>query len=510
MPRLPTYTAQVQGVGGLSTRQATAADLTSAAAVYDLAAGASKEAEALLTTVEDAEQRKIITQNMQNRATYAKRLDEAATTGEDIDKIREEFDNQQSHQYDDLKTRKGRDAADYYTAQSGAMFQEKANSIRVEREVADARLKGQQFLDSAAATVGSNPSALPVIEQNIDAFVGTLTQVSPQERNRIANSLKQNINASAAMASARSRPEETLAAVKGGAFYLTPQQREQVINEAQGAIATRRTQESYERTIKELDKRERDDTARDSYLKSIFKGTFNPQAALVDNNLTPQTREHLMVFAESWAKHGGKEQPSNQKVVNSIWQAVHNPDAEARLYNTDAIFRYVETGDLNHSDAGKLMNDIANMRDVNNVKLSTKLRSQVGIIDQQLARDLRYKMRPELMASIKMNYVARVEDRMAELRSVNKNPAQVFDRDNKLYVGTREFIQGAIDEARRGPSGQVQSLNAPVQFPDGKWRIYKGAGDIEDVEGSWKVVDPAELARAKNPTGSALVEQIPE
>jgi len=505
MPRLPTYTAPVQGVGGLETRRAQESDLTAAGAAGELAGGVIKAADKFLTGIEESEQRQVLVKNMQNRAEFAKRLDEAVTSGEDLDKIREEFENKQSLTLDNLRTKQGRMHADYYAAQSGAMFDAKANSIQVERSVAEAQLQGQQFLDSAAATVGGNPSALPVVEQNIDAFVSTLTKVSPQVRDKISNSLKQNINAAAAMASARARPQETIDAVKGGAFHLTPAQREQVINEAQGAISAQRAQSSYERAQKELDIRERDDTARGKHIQSIFRGTFNAQAALNDGNLRPQTLEHLMVFAESWAKSGGVAKPSNSKVFDALWQAIHNPDAEARLYNSEAIFRYVASGHLNHPDAGKLMNDIANQRDVNNVKLSTKLRAQVNIIDQQLARDLRYKMRPELMAAIKMNYVARVEERMNELRKDNKNPAQVFDRDNKLYVGSPEFVQEAINDARMGPDGRMQKMSEPVQFPDGKWRIYKGSGNPEDVPNNWTEVNPA----ASNPTGSPLVDQIP-
>ena len=501
MPRLPTYTAEVQGVGGIESRRAQASSLSATAgAAGDLARSVSKDAEAILASMEEREQRETLVKNMENRATYAKRLQDAVTTGEPLDKIREEFETSQSRLYDNLQTRRGREAADYYSTQSGMMFEEKANSVEVQRAVDEARLQGQKFLDSAAATVGGNPAALPIIEQNIEAFVRTLPKLSPQQRATISNSLRQNINASAAMASARAEPEKTINAIKGGAFHLTPEQREQVLNEAERAISAKRTQESYERALKEIEKRDQDEGAREKHIQAIFKGTFNAQTALTDPALRPTTLEHLMVFADSWGKVKDKPTPSNPKVVDALWQAIHNPDAEARLYSADAVFRYVESQQLNHTDAGKLMSDIANQRDANNVKLSTKLRAQVNIIDQQLARDLRYKMRPELMAAIKMNYVARVEERMNDLRKDNKNPAQVFDRDNKLYAGTPEFVQGAINEARTGPNGALQKFTEPVQFPDGKWRVYKGSGNPEDVVNNWSVVDPLTWKQLPSPT----------
>jgi hypothetical protein len=53
------------------------------------------------------------------------------------------------------------------------------------------------------------------------------------------------------------------------------------------------------------------------------------------------------------------------------------------------------------------------------------------------------------VAEIQNDYNARVLDKVKELRDAKKNPADVFDPASKDYVGSREFIQTSIDEARQ-------------------------------------------------------------
>lgn len=239
MPRLPTRSADIQP-GAISGGRRAGIEDTGAVDLAPLGRTIQNVAESQMQVREDSESRKVLVQQAEIRAKYAKRLDEAATSGEELGKIREELDADLSKISENLQTRKGLETAQMHAANTGAVFDNQANNIAVTRATLEARVEGAKFLNSTGAIVGANPGYLPQAEQDVDAFVATLSRVPPEKRAAIAADLKNNLNVAAAMRQAQLDPDGTIAAIKGGQYNLDPTQRLQIEREAERENARRR------------------------------------------------------------------------------------------------------------------------------------------------------------------------------------------------------------------------------------------------------------------------------
>lgn len=485
MPRLPTYTAKLEDGGVSGGRRATAedagaVDLTGAVrAVQNTAAG-------FLDTREEDETRKVLVKQAEIRAKYAKRLDEAVTSGEDVAKIRQELDNDLASVSEGLETRKGADSAALHAANTGAIFDNQANQIAVTRATLEARVAGGQFLNSTGAIIASNPLYLPQAERDVDAFVATLSKVPPEKRAAMAADLKQNMNVAAAMAQARLDPEGTMNAVKGGAFNMTPEQRAQVVSQAEATIRAKRVDENFKRAEEDRAKQDRSEAATDGYFKQIMRGGFSMQKVLEDPNLTPRAREHLALMAESRAKAlangDGKSDPA---VKRELFLDITAPDGDPRkVYNADKIFQAAAGGRINTSDAAWLMGVVANQRDENNRGFGQRLNGRVQTVAAAMRSSPQYQAQPELAAAIQNEMITQVEKRAAEMRKENKSPDGLLDSTSKDYFFKPELIKTLADDVRR-----QQSLLSPAYQPgqtvvrDGATWVFKG-GDPSRKE-SW-------------------------
>ena len=481
MPKLPTFTAQVGEAPVSGGRRATAEDF----GAVDLAPAAhalQKAGQQYIQDQEEGESRTVLVRQAEIRAKYAKRLDEATVNGEDLGKIREELDNELGTVADGLQTRKGTETAALHAANTGAIFDSQANQISVQRAGQEARVAGSQFLNSTGAILSTNPGYLPQAEKDVDAFVATLNRIPPSQRAAMAADLKQNMNVAAAMSQARLDPEGTKRAVEGGAYNITPEQRQQVVHQADATIRAKRVEENYIRAEKDYKDRERNDEARDNHFKSIMQGRGSSRAILDDPALTPATREHLIVFMDARAKSlAGGDRKSDPKAVRDLWMAIHAPDgAPNKIYTPDNIFAAVQSGKVNTNDANQLNTLLAQQRDDNGRTIGSKLQSQMAIFGRALSQDPRYIGQPTLVAEIQNDYQARVYQLVTDLRSRKEDPTQVFTPGNKNYVGSREFMQGSVESATAKASvtpGMRPVVTTQEQFdalPDGT--VYVDSG----------------------------------
>lgn len=503
MPRLPQYSATIGGARGSASiggRPASAADTGGlvGSALQDLGQTGVRAGDRLLTFMEEEDQRKVMVAQAELRAKYAKRLDEAANTGEDLDKIREEFENDQAGIYDGLRTTKGRSTADLYSANGSQIFEARANNIQVTRSVNQARVDGNKFLNSTGAILSTNPGYLPQAEQDVDAFVSTLSNVPPEKRRALADELKQNLNVAAAMTNARNDPEGTKRAVEGGAYFMSPAQRQSVINRADTEIRARRANEEYERAQQDRVKRDLDDRARDEHFKNLFDGTLNLQAVAADDRLRPQTREHLIQLAKSWVRQQQQPVRSDQTVLRDLWLDIHAPEGDPRkIYNADKIFEAVNAGKISPSDANQLNSLVANQKDPNNRSIGSKLSSALSTFGRALSQDPNFIGQPAMVAEIQMDYQARVLDKVEELRGAGKNPADVFNPNSKDYVGSQDFMNQSVKNVRErsqaaGVKGGAVTRGDTVER-DGKIWEYRG-GDPKRKE-NWREVGVVGVGR---------------
>lgn len=465
MPKLPIFTANPgQGViaGG---RRATAEDM----GAQDVTAGVhsiQRAAEGVIQAKEDDESRKVLVSQAEIRAKYAKRLDEAVTTGEDTDKIKEELNSDLAAVADGLTTKKGMETAALHAANTGAIFDNQANHIQVTRANLNARVAGAQFLNSTGAIVASNPDYLPQAEKDVDAFVQTLTKVSPEHRAVIAKDLKQNMNVAAAMSRARIDPAGVKKAVEGGSYDMTPEQRQQVIHQADATERQIRADAAFKRQELEYEKHQTDLAARDEHFKKIMTGGFSMRAVLDDPRLSPQSREHLALMQEARGKAlAGQEKKSNPTVVRDLWLRVNAPDGTpGKIYTNDAIFQAVKAGDVNTTDANNLNNLLANQKDENNRSFSTRLNGRIRIVEGAMRSSPEYQNQPELASAIQLEMMTQVEKKAAALRKDGKSPDGLLDPASKDYFFQPNIIRTLARDVREQQKAQLPKITSPAEY----------------------------------------------
>lgn len=505
MPKLPTYAAP-KADGVISGGRMASADDFAAPDASGLAATVRRAGQNYIAATEEDESRKVLVRQAEIRAKYAKRLDEATVSSEDLGKIREELDNELSTVGDGLVTRKGAETAQLHAANTGAIFDNQANQIQVTRATLEARVAGASFLNSTGAIVASNPSYLPQAEKDVDAFMETLSKVPPAQRAVLAADLKQNLNVAAAMANARIDPEGTKRAVEGGSYTLTPEQRQQVIGRADAEVRAKRTDEAYKRADAEYQERERDEKARDTMFKGIMAGTVRARDVLDNPDLRPATREHLTLFIEQRAKAlAGQEKKSNPTAVRDLWMRINAPDGTpGKIYNGDAIFEAVQAGTVNTTDANQLNNLVAGQRDANGRSFQQRLSGRMQTIIGSMRADPVYQAHPELAASIQLELVARLEKRSDDIRKAGQSPDSLLEPESKDYFfkpGTLKSVADDVKERQRALLPQPVDLRAT---PDQATSIGVGQPFV-DPKGVTRVMTPQMLEVLKKaPTAAAV------
>jgi hypothetical protein len=504
MPRLPQFTAEAGSLPISGGRRASGEDF--GAAVGEALQSVSAAGRQIVTDIEESETRKVIVAQNEIRAKYAKRLDEAAISGADLGKIKEEMNNELSRMGDGLQTRKGGDQLRVATANTNLMYDQQANAIAVHRAGADAKLQSGKFLKDAGALVQTNPLYLKEAEANASAFADTLTRVSPEARAAIADGLKKDLNVAAARAGARDDPAGTLKKLEAGGYDLMPEQRDAALTYTKTEIRAARVQDEYERAALERVRSEANDDARDVHFKSIIGGTATRRAIMDDPALKPATREHLITFMESRATElQGVEKRSDQTTLRDLWMRINTSEGDPRKIYTDTdIFDAVKSGKINTTDADKLNAQLAQQKDENGRTVGSKLSGQMSIVGRALSQDPRYLARPEVVAAIQMDYQARVIDKVSEMRAAKKNPNDIFNPQSPDFVGSAEFIKGSVDNVTARANAAIQD-----QLPRPKTKAERDAlpPDTEYISPDGKKARTAAAVQKGGPTASGAIRE---
>lgn len=477
MPRLPTRSADIQP-GAISGGRRAGVEDTNFVDLAPIGRTIQNVAESQMQVREESESRKVLVQQAEIRAKYAKRLDEATTSGEDLGKIKEEFETDLSKVNESLQTRKGLETAQLHAANNGAVFDNQANNIAVTRAAVQARVDGAKYLSALGSTLATNgPGYLPQAEQDVDAFVATLSRVPPEKREAIALDLKNNLNVAAARSLARSDPNAAIKAVEDGKFVLDPAQRQAVLDRAKETQNAMRIEEARVKAEAETERLKRSEQAVDGYFKQMMTGGFSMKAALNDETLTARAREHVILLAESRAKEmASGEKKSNPVVEKNLWLAIHAPQGDPRkIYNATPIFEAVQRGEITTTSANQLNAMVANQKDENNQKIGSHMNGLMSIVGRSLSQDPRYIGQPGIVAEIQMDYQDRVTKRVTALRDAKKDPMEAFNPASKDFVGSREFIQGSIDRVKGNtPAATLPRAGAVMEFGGKKWEFKGG------------------------------------
>ena len=495
MPLLPKqgYSATIGDTPIVSGRRATAQDFGAASlgdrdlAADMIAAGRkiAATATAELTNIEETEARTALVQSTEIRAEYARRLDQAALDGSDLGKLKEEMDAALAKVGENFQTKKGAEQLRLYAANSAIMYDQQANAINVQRAWSDAKLNGQKFVNGASALIQSNPAYLSVAEKDAADLVATY-RVSPAQKAELTDRLVKDLNMAAAVSAARINPQAALKDLESGKWNLTPEQRSIAIDKSHSEIRAARAEEAYARAEQERAKSERNDKARDQVFATIMNGTFSRRAVMDNPDLTPQTREHLVLLAEARAKAAvGQERQSNPATKRALWLAVNAPDGDpTKIYTEAPIVAAVQAGTLNVTDADYLNRLIAGQKDENGRTFQSRLRERITVIGRALNDSPEYKNQPDLAAAIQMRLVNEAERRSNDLRRQQKAPDSLLDETSPDYMFKPGMIRDAaaavkrqqLDAAMAG-AVRVNSIQEMLAQPDGTTMV-DGSGKL--------------------------------
>lgn len=510
MPVLKEYTAKL-GDGPISGgRRAEAGDF--GADLSSVGPALKKVSNELQERVADDESRKAVVASAEIRAKYAKALDEAALSGAPLEPLKEQMRQDLGKVSEAFTTKKAADHMAVNIANADLMFDEQANRINVTRATAAAKVEGEKLIASLGSTIQSNPAYLPVAEDTIQAFAGTLTGVRPDQRATIVQGLTQQANMAAALAAARIDPEGTKKRLEAGEWKLDPEHRNTAVNMATTQQHARDAAAALQRAEAERNRKVLEEKSESDIQAAIMKGELSSKklrdVLTTDPNLQSDSRNRLLAFAHARAqelKEGA--QKSDPSTKRALWLAANAPPEDSgKLWNIAPILDAVKAGKLSTHDADALIRDVQGGKDAAGQRVNVKMRDMSVKFERAFAADPRSAMfDAQDKAAIANDYTARVREQFDEItnrKDGNKNPMEMFNPKSPDYVGSREFMQVSIDAVRnaklKAATAGVPKVTTQAEFdalpsgaqyigPNGMSRKPQNAKQIAapKPEGKW-------------------------
>jgi hypothetical protein len=502
MPQLPQYTAQIGDLPISGGRRASAEEFgVGAAALGGLAKVGSKVGEQVMDRTEEEESRKALVQSSEIRAKYARLLDDAQSNGGDLDKLKESMANELSTIGDGFQTRKGAESLSYYSTNTELMFDEQSNRIAVTRAASTARLDAGKFMTSASSVIQSNPTYLGTAIKDAEALIDGFQKVPPEKKAELKAELRQNLNMTAALASARLDPKGTREKLDTGEWELSAEQRNLAVNKTEEQINARRAAENHARATADYERRQRDEKATHGYMTKIVDGTLTgkqlERAITGDPDLDSNSVRTLTLFAEHRADELVKgANKSHEPTKRDLWLRVYAPDgAPNKIYNHTDIVAAVAAGRLNTTDANALMAGVAGQKDENGRAFGTRLQGRLMTVQAVMRGSPEYANQPELSAAIQLEMVAQVEKKAAAMRAANQDPSVLLDPDHKDSYFKPGIVKSVAEDVKRRAAADLpQAVTVTTQAeydalpPDTPYVDSKGQRGVK--KGPAKVAAP--------------------
>lgn len=465
MPKLPTFSAGGGDAPAFGGRRAEAGDFDRTGAGLVQAGrqiqGAATE---LMSEFEQQEARKALVGSTEIRAKYNRRLDEAAISGEDTEKIKQEMLDELSKVGSDFQTKRGTDSLQVYTANNEITFDQEASRIKVVRAAVEAHTQADKLIlswgkDLQRAREQGLPSALPVANEEAGRFVDTL-RTDPATKREIASKLRKAINQSDAMSYARADPDAALKAASAGEWELDPEQRESVKRAAEHYGNVRRQSEDREKARVKEEELDKAKAQWYSYSQRILKGDNSKslEKDIVSDPAFakhPQMMEHLATLLDAdRRKRAGEERKGSKKVEVDLWLRYQNGE----IFDQKHIVQAVKDNSkgkpgLDLNQANRLINDLSRLRDENFQAVAPRAARLVREFGDAANRNMTVQMLamkdPELIPTMQAEYRNAIEGKMLELRKQDLDPRQVFDPDSKHYVGPGPVTQEIFDRVTK-------------------------------------------------------------
>lgn len=410
-------------------------------------------------TVQESEIRTAVVGTAQIHAKYAQRLDEAAVNGADLEKIRQEMNDELSKVGENFATIGGQAKLQVDTANTNIMYDQQANSIKIKRAGAEARLGAEKLLTSASRIMRSNPSYLPTAEQSVNDFVSTLQMVPIEQRNEIALKLKQNMNVESAMSLARLDPQDALSRSAAGDWDLSPDQRDQVESAAHREIAGQRTDaDRLKKQAKDELEAQREVT-RNNILDGIVDKTTTARYIL-DSNLEAAgegSKATYLAMLKDSVKAGAHEIKTNPNVFMSFLSKIRNNEiTSATVFDERARTHQ----DLEYSDVLKLRKEYADMLTPDGKELGDTKDKFIKAVTPQIDKSnwmMGFVNQTGREQIFRME--AYMNRRIQEKREKKESAYDLFDPAHRDYLGNSVYMfQTTIAES-------AQQLNRQTGNP---------------------------------------------
>ena len=533
MPKLPTFNAQVGNASlgaGIGGRRADASDLSDPGLI---AAGRQIRAtgESLLSHMEENEARQALVESTEIRARYAKALDEAALSGADLTKLREQMDAELAKIGEKFSTTKGASSLALYQANAGREYDQQANQIAVVRAATRARSLGQRLVNATAAEIDRDPSTLPLQIDKVWLFLEKSPGLSPETRTKLMDEWSADLNYKAATRSIALSPEASLKRLADGQWDVKPQQRETLIGLAKQEIEGQRRDRELKRLEAQRAEADAVDMARSKHIDAIIAGKANWAAIRDDSAFAgaqgANAKKELFLFMDARKRQlAGEERKGDLKLRNDLWLQINSGQVFNPQVIVDAVRAHAEgKPGLDLSQADYLLNQMRNRRDGGDQTFRASFASEIGRQRDILRADIMLNATEEgkrtqeaILSAIVYEAETAAEKRRTSTAK-GQDPADLLNPTHKDYFFTKSNIEqikarvvgkeqaAGVDEAIRNGAPRATSLSDPVLrdmkigdlFVDGDGNVHKMTAALK------KQVKAAAAEPPRGPTVTGVI-----
>ena len=490
MATIKNYTAQLGGAAGSGGRRATGADFGGdvAAAVGDVGRVGQGLAEKFLQQEETNDARKMMVGIARLNAKYSTAQQEAIASGADLDKLRENYQNELAGLRNQSSTKHGVNTFDYQEASTLHAYDLRSLQIRAQRAGAQAKTQIEGFATALGQQAFTDPSSLEVLNGKVEEFVTQLPPgVTPEMRAEAAQELKYRLASDAVRGAIQINPEKALAELQSGKWALKPGQLPQEIDRAESQIRAREAQDQNRERHAHWQAVQKSDQLANQYLQQIFSNSFNAEEVNANPSLMKDDRQGLITFNQRWWDSlEGAGNKSNPTVLNSMLLRVYaGEDDPSKVRNVTPLLQAVERREISVRDFRWLNTAIAEQRDPNNSTIGAQFSQMTRTLNDSFMNDVRYARVPggRIKAGEIVNrWAFAVRGLMDDRRARNQSLYPLFDPASKEYVGNPGFVKAfernmegvptitSKEEARKLPPGTLYQDTAGnlARTPTGK------------------------------------------
>ena len=503
MPKLPTFTAPLGGDPTIGSRRATALDFSPTAGIS--AGSIARAGRKLHDDFAASESREGLVLTSEIRTKFAKRLDDAVTSGEDLEAIKQEMNDELSAVGDDFVTREGQDNISVLSSRTNAMFDSQANTISVQRAGLEAKRQATSLMNDATKTLAINPFYLKIAIQDVNDFVETLKNISPEQRATIKQGLIGELNVAAAMSSARITPRDTKARLDAGTdeWELTSAQRIHIRGVADSTLRTIRADEALQRQLRKEKRVLNNEDAFDEAVKVIF-GSDDIVADisgfmedfLKNPDFLAPTREHVILLMNKRVKElQTKTYHTHPPTYARLRERIDLPQGHPnRITDKETVwFEYGKLNGLSREDSQGLEKRIEDNKSSSGRTFSQTQSAFLKNIKSILDKSTIVKMDGE--GGLRYHaFTVFVDDRADVFRAAGKDPYLLFRPASPDYVGLdlprfmtpgqelQQNIADALQEALAATLGHQKARAKKDKEEKKKHSKAPTAGDPEPIE----------------------------